>query len=147
MQEEQLFKGFFRDGQEPALFVDVRVSAAGRVVDQRHLAEARARSEDREGFFAHAPDVAADADAARDDDVELLAGLALAEDHVGHVVVLLFGDGGDQDKRLLRETTEENDLTELRDTFGGSHGRTVAEPEREGRIRAALRLGGVFATA
>jgi hypothetical protein len=54
-----------------------RPSAA--LVEQRHLAEHRARAEHGERLFAHAGHVAADAHLALEDDVELVARVAVLE--------------------------------------------------------------------
>ena len=78
------------DDEQPALLVAHRGRRARCVVDQRHLAKIRARPQHRERLLAHPGDVAADPDLALQDDVELVARIAVLED-LGPERVMLLG--------------------------------------------------------
>lgn len=122
MEEEQVVEAILGDGEEAAFLVDAGVGAAGRVVDEGHLAEEVAGAEDGEGLLAHAGHLAADADATLDDEVEGLADVAVLEDLGADGVAFFLGDARDEGEGVLGEPVKEGDLAELLDTFQAHSG-------------------------
>ena len=95
--------------EEPAALVDAGVGGARGLVEQGHLAEGLAGAEDGEGLFAHARDLAADADAALEDEVELVPRVAVLKNHGSGRVGLLGRELGDQLERLGFQPGEQVD--------------------------------------
>ena len=75
---------------------DDRVGGAGRFVEQRHLTEHLARAEHGEGLFTHAAHFTADPHAAVQDEVELVADVAVLEDLAAQGVRFVGRDFRDQ---------------------------------------------------
>src|SRR5262249_41731372 len=80
VEKEQVFERILGQGEEAAALVDARVCRPRGLVEERHLPEDRAGTEHRERLLSHARHVAADADLAFEDDVELVAGIPVLED-------------------------------------------------------------------
>src|SRR5690606_35149390 len=74
--------------------------------------------EDGEGLFSHPADLAKDAHFALDDDVKLVARVAVAEEASAGGVGLFGRDLGDHREGLGREPLEERHLRELRLALG-----------------------------
>jgi hypothetical protein len=93
------------------------VGGTRRLVEQRHFAEHLTRAEHRERLFAHAGHFAADAHLAVEDEVKLVAGVAVLENLGAGRVRLLRRDLGDELEPLRFEPCEELDPGELFDTI------------------------------
>jgi len=115
VQKEQIVEAIFGDGEQAAALVHAGVGAAGRVVEQRHLAEDGARAEHGERLFAHARHLAADAHAAFENQIEPVADVAVPEDDVVLGVLFFVGDVRDERQGVGRQPPEESDRAELFD--------------------------------
>src|SRR5690606_23072564 len=98
--------------EQPALLVAHRGGRARCVVDQRHLPEVVRRAQYRERFLAHAGHDATDAHRALDDQIELVAGLALRKDRRADSILFLDADVDDTAQVALRQPAEQIDLRE-----------------------------------
>ena len=98
--------------------MDARVGRAWRLVEQRHVAEDRARPEHRQRLLAHPRHVAADADLALDDDVELVARIAVLENLVPSACDSSVVTREMSSSAVSREAGEERHLRELGGAFG-----------------------------
>ena len=105
-----------KSGREMVISVDRPVGdgvgTALGAVEHRHLAEAGAGLQHRQGFFAGAGDVAADPDLALHDDVEPVARLPFLEHVLPALVLLLLADFRDARKFPLVEVGEDRGLPE-----------------------------------
>ena len=109
MQKKKIVEGFLRDHEQPTILVDNCTGRAGRVVEQRHFAKHLTLAENGKGLFAHAAhtgNFAEDADFALENDVKLVARIAIMEDSRPGGVHFFGRDGRDHGKCLGRKALE-----------------------------------------